>query len=85
MGASLAIWWSIVEIKNQFSMSAIHDYLIETLFFEHIDRGVPAEETPLLMGTFNEKPLEEFIANRFSLSPTEVEAAIEAARQEVVL
>lgn len=66
-------------------MSQLHSVLIETYFFEFIDRGVPLRETPLLKGVFEEEPLSVHFAARFGLTPAEAEAAIEMARQEIEL
>lgn len=66
-------------------MSHLHSILLETYFFEFIDRNVPLRETPLLKGVFEEEALSEHIAGRFGLTPEEAENAIEMARQEVAL
>jgi len=63
----------------------IHTTLLETYFFGYIDRGIDVEETPLFTQTYEEEPLSTVIARAFQLSPQEVQAAIEAAWQEVAL
>lgn len=59
--------------------------ILETYFFEWIDRGIGADETPLFTRTHEGEPLSDVIARRFQLTQDEAEAAIEAARQEVAL
>ncbi len=66
-------------------MSQIYSVLLESYFFEYIDRDVPLRATPLMMRVFEEEPLSEHIAARFGLSRQEAETAIEMARQEVEL
>jgi len=66
-------------------MSQIHSVLLESYFFEYIDRDIPLRATPLMTGVFEEEALSEHIAGRFGLTPEEAEDAIEMARQEVEL
>lgn len=62
-----------------------HASLLERYFFEHIDRRVSAEDTPLFTGEVDGEPLSAVVARDFSLSTETAEAAIEAARREVAL
>ena len=64
---------------------AAHRAILETYFFEWIDRGIGADETPLFIRTHEGEPLYDVIARRFQLTQDEAKAAIEAARQEVAL
>ena len=65
-------------------MNDIHATILETFFFDYIDRNIGAE-TPLFIRTHEGEPLSDVIARRFQLTQDEAEAAIEAARREVAL
>jgi len=60
-----------------------HTAILETYFFDYIDRQIGADETPLFTQTFQGEALSAVVAREFRLSPQEANAAIEAARQEV--
>ena len=62
-----------------------HTIILESYFFDYIDRGIGADETPLFTCTLDGKPLSGVIAEKFSLPAQDAEAAIEIARQEVAL
>jgi hypothetical protein len=62
-----------------------HREILESYFFEWIDRGMGADETPLYTLRHGEELLCDVVARRFRLSRDEAVAAIEAARQEVAL
>ena len=59
--------------------------ILESYFFGYIDRGIGADETPLFTRTLNGQPLSGIIAEEFALPLHYAEAAIDMARQEVVL
>ena len=62
-----------------------HIRILETYFFGYIARGIGAEETPLFTRTLDGLPLSNVIAEEFGLPVHYAEAAINMARQEVVL
>jgi hypothetical protein len=62
-----------------------HIRILETYFFGYIARGIGAEETPLFTRTLDGLPLSNVIAEKFGLPVHYAEAAINMARQEVVL
>jgi hypothetical protein len=64
---------------------AAHRAILETYFFEWIDRGIGADETSLFTRTLEGEPLSDVMARRFQLTQDEAEAVIEAARREVAL
>lgn len=62
-----------------------HKAILQTYFFNPIDRGIGADETPLFTRRLDGKPLSHVIAETFQLPPHEAEAVIDMARQEVAL
>ncbi len=62
-----------------------HSRILETYFFEYIDRGIGADATPLFTQTLDGRPLAGVIAKTFQIPDHEAGAAIESARQEVWL
>jgi hypothetical protein len=64
---------------------AAHRATLAIYFFEWIDRGIGADETPLFTRIHEDEPLSDVIARRFQLTQDESESAIEAARREVAL
>jgi len=62
-----------------------HIRILETYFFGYIARGIGAEETPLFTRTLDGLPLSNVIAEKFGFPVHYAEAAINMARQEVVL
>jgi hypothetical protein len=62
-----------------------HTAILETYFFDYIDRRIGADETPLFTLTFHGEALSVVVVREFQLSPQEADAALEAARQEVWL
>ncbi|MGC1481317.1 MAG: hypothetical protein WA771_12475 [Chthoniobacterales bacterium] len=66
-------------------MNDTHTTILETYFFQYIDRRIGADETPLFTRTLDGEPLSAVVARKFTLSATEAEAAIHAAREEVWL
>ena len=65
--------------------SDLHAAILETYFFEYIDRGIGADETPLFTQILEGKDLPFVIAEGCRLPLHEAEAAVEMARQEVWL
>lgn len=63
----------------------LHTYLLETYFFNYIDRGTDTDKTPLFTRTLDGKPLSSVIEEVFDLPTDRVKAAIDMARQEVTL
>jgi len=63
----------------------IHTTLLETYFFDYIDRGIDAQEMPLFTRTYEGEALSTVVAWAFQLPPQEAQATIEAAWQEVAL
>ena len=63
----------------------LHTAILETFFFEYIDRGIGADETPLFTRMLEGKALPVVIAEKCRLPLHEAEAAIDMARQEVWL
>jgi hypothetical protein len=64
---------------------AAHRAILETYFFEWIDRGIGADETPLFTLRHGDEPLLDAVARQFRLSREDAQHVIEAARQEVAL
>jgi hypothetical protein len=62
-----------------------HTSILETYFFDYIDRGIGADETPLFTRTVDGKPLAIVLAEEFSLPLSSAEKAIDIAREEVAL
>lgn len=65
--------------------TGLHTSILETYFFDYIDRRIGADETPLFTRELNGKPLCNVIAEEFKLPLHDAEAAIVLARQEVAL
>lgn len=59
--------------------------ILRTYFFDYIDRGIGADETPLFTRMLDGQPLSQVIAGAFGLPLREAQAAMDAARQEVAL
>lgn len=62
-----------------------HTSILENYFFDYIDRGIGADETPLFTRTLDGRPLSTVVAEEFDLAPHYADAAIDMARQEVAL
>ncbi len=67
------------------SITDLHETILETHFFSHIDRGREPEETPLFSRSLHDEPLSLSIAIEFDLPLTEAEALLDIAQQEVAL
>jgi len=63
----------------------VSSFLLEDCFFNPLDQGVAAEQTPLLTGIFERTPLAEVLCHRFGISLEQAELEITAARNEVQL
>ena len=66
-------------------MNSVSTFLLETCFWNFLDAGATPEQTPLLTGTFEGRPLAEVLRFRFGISPEQSEFEIAAARSEVEL
>ncbi len=66
-------------------MNSVCTFLIEDCFFNPLEHGISAEQTPLLTGIFEGNPLTETLCHRFGISLEEAEFEIIAARNEVQL
>lgn len=66
-------------------MSAVAQFLLEQCFWQPLDGGTSAEQTPLMLGRHHDQSLIEILQTRFGLSAKEAEFEIEAARHEVQL
>jgi len=67
------------------SIADLHETILETHFFSHIDRGREPEETPLFTRRLHGAPLSLGIAIEFDLPLTEAEALLDIVQQEVAL
>lgn len=63
----------------------LHKAILEEYFFELIDRGISAVQTPLFTQKQGEEALAEVIAKKFNLSLSEAERLLNMAQAEVVL
>ncbi len=63
----------------------IYELIIEDYFFSLVDRGVPAEETPLFTGNLEGEDLTSAVGRRFGLSNQEALLHLAHAREEVAL
>jgi len=66
----------------------IYPLILEDYFFSWVDRGVPAEETPLFTGNLNNPEGEDLtsaVGRRFGLSDHEAILHLVHAREEVDL
>lgn len=68
-----------------FTTDEHHHFLLEIYFFKFIDQGIPASETPLFTGSFENRNLTGVIQEWFSVSEPEAIAMLDAARKEVEL
>jgi hypothetical protein len=66
-------------------VSEVSDFLLEECFWKPLDEGIAAEETALIRGRLQDRPLLEFLQARFGLSDHDAQFEIEAARHEVRL
>jgi hypothetical protein len=66
-------------------MNAASTFLLESCFWAEIERNVPAEQTPLLTGKYEQQDLHLLLHQRFGLSAAEAEFELLAARHEVTL
>lgn len=66
-------------------MSPAGRFLLNDCFWHHVDRNIPAEQTPLMTGVYNRQPLATVLQSRFGLSPNQADLEIRAARDEVQL
>jgi hypothetical protein len=66
-------------------MNDPHDSILETYFWDFVDRGCAPADTPLFKGIHGGEPLTASIAREFGLPPHEAESAIDIARKEVAL
>jgi hypothetical protein len=71
--------------KKKKIMNGISIFLLDACFWDHLDAGAIPEETPLFMGTFENRPLTEVLCLRYGISAVQAEFEIEAARREVEL
>lgn len=62
-----------------------HSTILETYFFDYIDRGIGADATPLFTLILDGRPLAGVIAETLQIRADQAGAAIESARQEVWL
>jgi len=60
-------------------------FLLQDCFWNFLDAGIAAEQTPLLTGLFQGQPLAGFLCRHFGISVDEAEFEIIAARSEVEL
>ena len=66
-------------------MNPTSTFLLQDCFWNLLDAGIAAEQTPLLTGIFEGHPLAETLCRRFGISVEEAEFEITAARSEVEL
>ena len=66
-------------------MNPIATFLLQDCFWNLLDAGIAAEQTPLLTGFFEENSLTETLCRRFGISVEAAEFEITAARREVEL
>jgi hypothetical protein len=66
-------------------MNDPHDSILGKYFWDFVDRGFAAADTPLFIGIHNGEPLAAVIAREFGLAPHVADSAIEIARKEVAL
>jgi hypothetical protein len=66
-------------------MKSASDFLLEDCFWDYFDQARAAEESPLMTGVFEHRPLAEILCSRFHLSAEAAEFEIQAARREVQL
>jgi len=64
-------------------VNSARTFLLDACFWEHIDAGAIPEETPLLMGNFENHLLTEVLGPRFGITTAEAEFEVEAAQQRV--
>lgn len=75
---------SKVEEKKK-GMNSVSTFLLDTCFWNFLDAGTIPEQTPLLTGMFEGRPLAEVLRFRFGVSTEQAEFEIEAARSELEL
>ena len=63
----------------------IYSLILEDYFFSLVDRGVPAEGTPLFTGNLEGEDLTSAVGRRFGLSDQEALLHLAHAREEVAL
>ena len=63
----------------------IYALILEDFFFSLVDRGVPADETPLFTGNHEGEGLTSAVGRRFGLSDQEALLHLVHAREEVAL
>jgi hypothetical protein len=63
----------------------IYELILEDYFFSLVDRGVPAEETPLFTGNLKDEDLTSAVGCRFGLSDQEALLHLAHAQEEVAL
>lgn len=63
----------------------IYSLILEDYFFSLVDLGVPAGETPLLIGNLEGEDLTSAVGRRFGLSDQEALVHLVHAREEVAL
>ena len=66
-------------------MKEVHEFLLQTCFWDAIDHGQSAEQTVLMTGTVDGKPLRDYLVSQFRLSSEDADFEIQAARHEVQL
>ena len=63
----------------------IYSLILEDYFFNLVDRGVPAGETPLFTGNLEGEDLTSAVGRRFGLCEQEALLHLVHAREEVAL
>jgi hypothetical protein len=66
-------------------MNPVATFLLQDCFWNLLDQGSAAEQTPLLSGIFEENPLANILCRHFGISVEEADYEITAARTEVEL
>ena len=66
-------------------MNPVSTYLLEKCFWNHVDAGLSGNQSPLMTGSFEGKPLVEILGKNFGISRERAEFEIQAARHEVEL
>ena len=66
-------------------MNPVATFLLQDCFWNHLDTGAIAEQTPLLAGILEGHPLADILCLRFGISLVEAQFEITAARSEVEL
>jgi hypothetical protein len=67
------------------ALEQIYSLILEDYFFSLVDRGVPAEGTPLFTGNLEGEDLTSAVGRRFGLSDQEALLHLAHAREEVAL